>query len=181
MYPIILYTLLIYTLLGLGFLIYRYKKTLYNTHYLQSFKKNYRATRVPLIKLQIGDHFYYFLLDTGATSNILNLDAFERLPMHLKNNVFTSNNSVLGLGDNTKAKNQKLGLTLDLEHNGYKFSDTLFIIMDLSAPFSVIQSDLDGPILGLLGTQFLEKYKWIINFNDLTIWLKRKKKLRYLF
>lgn len=147
--------------------------------YTVSFRNTYKGTKVPLIRLKVRGKYYYFLIDTGANTSIIDTKFYESLPPEIKGLSVQQDVHITGIGDKVEVKDgqekvirqtkQSESITLDMQFGPYKYEDTIFVIADLRAPFTYLERILHEPVIGLLGTDFIKKYKWNINFVDMSI------------
>ena len=147
--------------------------------YSVSFKNVYKGTKVPLIRLKVRGKFYYFLVDTGANTSIIDSRDYEGLPEEIKDLAMEEQVQITGIGDTVSVQegkeqvvrkhSQTQSIALDLSFGPYKYNDAIFIIADLRAPFTQLERVLHEPVIGLLGTDFIKKYKWIIDFKSMHI------------
>jgi len=160
-------------------LIYNKKEDISKKPYTVSFKNIYKGTKVPLIRLKFKGKFYYFLVDTGANTSIIDSRFYETLPAEIKNLAMEEDVQITGIGDSidtidgkekvVRRQSQTQSIALDLSFGPYKYKNTIFIIADLRAPFSQLERVTQEPVVGLLGTDFIKKYKWIIDFESMFI------------
>lgn len=104
-----------------------------------------------------------FLIDTGATHNIVFSYVYEELPQ-----LFSPiHNTSLIIGIEGEEKNVELvETTLSFED---KETTTEFSVMDATRAVVHVQQESGIQIHGILGIPFLTQNKWILNFNKLTL------------
>lgn len=162
-----IYVAIIIFLLLVGDLALQY----YNKWKIKSLSINIKETLekvgYPLITVENNGYDAYFLIDTGANSNIINsrvIEDFSYTPIE-------GNVSMMGV----EGKNQKGELVkFDFKFkNKYNMTD-IFQVTDIKG-LDMIFSDTEFTVIGILGTPFLEKYGCIINFNDFIIYPNAKK------
>ena len=136
-----------------------------------SFRAVLNKSSLPLVEFTIGSASYYFVVDTGATTNLLD-DRFHSL-LSRDNIVSTETikHRVVGLGHTGDEQSKdSTKVTLSLKDKGIKYGDVSFMVADLFAPFEVLNASVDKPVIGILGAGFLKQYGWIIDFKNLIIW-----------
>lgn len=179
-YNFILGALAFTSIICITLLIYAIKKdSKPKTPYSVSFKNSYKGTKVPLIKLKIRNKFCYFLVDTGANTSIIDARYYNSLPDDIKQLAVEENVQITGIGDGIdnqdgkdkviRRQSQTQSIVLDASFGPYKYDNTIFIIADLRAPFMQLERVLQEPVIGLLGTDFIKQYQWIIDFKSMSI------------
>ena len=104
-----------------------------------------------------------FLIDTGATHNVLFTYVFE----HFRNEfrVLDEHQSTMGIEGNYK-ECPTIEATFSFE--GIDYTST-FTVLDATNAVAQIQEETGVQIHGILSTDFLVKNKWILDFDRLTI------------
>lgn len=104
-----------------------------------------------------------FLIDTGATHNVLYTYVFE----HFRNEfrVLDEHQSTMGIEGNYK-ECPTIEATFSFE--GIDYTST-FTVLDATNAVAQIQEETGVQIHGILSTDFLVKNKWILDFDRLTI------------
>lgn len=125
-----------------------------------SFKESMDLTNLPIITLVIDKVKLNFVLDTGSTSSVVDKTVIEGNNIsytHIKN---TTLFGLEGEGKEVCVGNFKASYK-DREY------ELLATIKDMSKPFNIIKNNTGVNISGLLGSDFFEKYKYIIDFDKL--------------
>ena len=104
-----------------------------------------------------------FLIDTGATSNVL----FSYVYEHFKEEFKTLNEkqNIMGIEGHYK-QTPIIEATFNFEGNDYT---STFSVLEASEAVTQVQEETGVQIHGILSTDFLIKNKWIINFDKLVI------------
>lgn len=104
-----------------------------------------------------------FLMDTGATHNMLFSFVYE----HLKSSFTATSekNMIMGIGGEKK---ETMQIETQLSFGGQN-SSALFSVIDSDKAVAQIQSETGVQIHGILGIPFLIDNKWILDFNNLKI------------
>ena len=104
-----------------------------------------------------------FLIDTGATSNVL----FSYVYEHFKEEFKTLNEkqNIMGIEGHYK-ETPIIEATFNFEGNDYT---STFSVLEASEAVTQVQEETGVQIHGILSTDFLIKNKWIINFDKLVI------------
>ena len=104
-----------------------------------------------------------FLVDTGATHNILFSFVYE----YLKDSfiAYREKNYVMGIDGEKK---ETMQIKTQLSFSGQN-SSALFSVIDSDKAVAQIQSETGIQIHGILGIPFLIDNKWILDFSNLKI------------
>lgn len=105
-----------------------------------------------------------FLIDTGATSNVL----FSYVYEHFKEEFKTLNEkqNIMGIEGHYK-ETPIIEATFNFEGVDYT---SVFAVVDASDAIAQVQKETGVQIHGVLGTQFLIENKWIVDFDRLTVY-----------
>ncbi|MGB3588121.1 MAG: aspartyl protease family protein [Tunicatimonas sp.] len=128
----------------------------------------------PIIKVKLNGKSAYFLVDTGSDMTILHkreANHFNFQPLQ----VSASSQQVLGLSGKRqtiyKAKNVKMII-------GSMPIKALFKTYDLSGVVSSLGSRIDLKIDGIIGSDVMKRYGFIIDYQKQTIAIKTRKSAR---
>lgn len=130
-----------------------------------SFKESMDLTGFPIVTFYIGEKKLNFILDTGSNASFINKDCIENIP-HSKINKTTC---VTGFQAD---KEEKPFAYFEFYYKEHKFEDE-FCVVDLSPSFSQIKQQSGVTLHGLLGSRFFQKYRYVINFDELIAYSKR--------
>ena len=106
----------------------------------------------------------YFVIDTGANTNVLNESMAKTLPLTYT----SSNEKILGL-NGSKHSTEEVYLTMNI--NSHEYSD-YFSILDIDPVLSRIKFESGITVSGLLGTPFLNKYHAVLHLSNNSLQLK---------
>lgn len=104
-----------------------------------------------------------FLIDTGATNNVIFYFAYE----HLKSvfNTIGRYSQIMGVDGETKETAQ-VEATLSF---GNIHTTSIYSVLDSHKAVATIQKETGIQIHGILGIPFLMQNKWILDFSNLKI------------
>ena len=122
-----------------------------------------QKTGLPLIVTSGKLKNLCFLIDTGATLNILFAYVYEHFKNEFK--VLKSKQNIMGI-DGEYKKTPVIEATFNFEGTDYTSS---FSVFDGSDAIRQMQEETGVQIHGILSTDFLVKNKWILDFDKLTI------------
>lgn len=120
-------------------------------------------TKLPIIPVEIEGKYLCFIIDTGSTCSLIDSNVVE----YFKNIITpVGEYNVSGI-DGTKHKVDVV--TLPFSFEGQSYSPKFCVKPLLLDAFKGIEAESGIQIHGLLGTDFLMKNKWIIDFDKLMI------------
>lgn len=127
--------------------------------YRMSFRETLDLTDIPIVTFKCGEKKLNFLLDTGASDSIINksvTDDIKHSPTGVRNTIYGS--------DGNK---EEVDITsIDITYRDKTYSEE-FYVKDLDAAFSNLKSDFGVNLSGVLGSSFFQKYKYIIDFDEM--------------
>ena len=137
---------------------------------IMSFRESLDLTDLPIVTFKIGgtkkpDGKFNFLLDTGCTISIIDKESSNLLPL----TIVEGESSVYGMEGNEIACSMG---ALKLLYKDKPYIE-LFQIVDMSSAFKKLKAENGVTIHGVLGTKFFEKYKYVIDFNELIAYSKK--------
>lgn len=104
-----------------------------------------------------------FLIDTGATHNIVFSFVYKELPHYFQSTQNTS--CLMGIdGTTNEVRQVKAAISFD-----DKVTTASFSVLDASSAVMQIQREHGVQIHGILGIPFLTQNKWVLDFNKLSV------------
>ena len=129
--------------------------------------KKYMPGNLPVITLTNNGIALNFLIDTG--SNISHI--IPSVLKDIKGNKIQNNNEIAGIGAIT---NESSSIEVKVKDTLSKEYDiTLVISKGLENSAKYIEQSTGVKIHGLLGTDFLQKYQYVIDFKTLEVYAKK--------
>ena len=104
-----------------------------------------------------------FLIDTGATHNIVFSYVYEGIPQYFS--ALQDTSCLMGI-EGTQQRTNQIEATISFDD---KESRVTFSVMDANAAILQIQKESGVQIHGILGIPFLTQNKWILDFNNLSV------------
>lgn len=104
-----------------------------------------------------------FLIDTGATHNILFSYVYEEIPQYFS--ALQDTYCIMGI-EGTQQEVSQVATSISFDN---RESRVTFSVMDANAAILQIQKESGVQIHGILGVPFLIQNKWILDFNTLTV------------
>lgn len=130
-------------------------------------KEGFKASHIPLVKVLFSGKEHHFLIDTGATNSVISQSVLAK---DLSNYKVVDSIQILGIGGSKSNSLPIIEEVIEVE------SDKLtsrFVVVDSWEQSRAHIKDVTGiEVSGLLGSDFFEKARWIIDLNDLVIWKK---------
>lgn len=113
-----------------------------------------------IIRLAVCDEWHNFVLDTGSDSCTIDKSVFENV-----DNIYSQCNKEVAIGDTPHGSISIFGyidipLTIDDKQVEWPFA-----ISNIHKVFEAIEKEHDIKISGLIGCDFMEYYKTIIDFK----------------
>lgn len=124
-----------------------------------SFRETMNLAGLPIVTFKQGENKFNFILDTGAFSSIIDSRVLEKLQ-------YTElEGKSIGYGiDGKEHSMSRVGIVLTYKDKDY--SDA-FRVLDMSASFDALKRDYGVTVHGLLSSSFFERYKYVLNYNEL--------------
>lgn len=131
-----------------------------------SFTDSMGRLKLPVVSLTNNGQSFNFLIDTGATLSLVDSNALDKLAytkMETTGNAYGVDGNIIPVEY----------ARIELNHKKTKFVDE-FQIMRVDA-FDNIKESNKIEIVGILGSTFLKRYDFTINYKDLIISAKKDK------
>ena len=151
--------LLTLCLIALCFIIYRKEKRAEILQRNISFIDSIRLTGFPIISLGNNGLYVNMILDTGSNRTIINTNTLKDLEYEC----LEADSQVFGLNGQTQNGGY---VRLPLYYNNQKYSIDC-CSMDMEQTFSKMKQQFGVTIHGIIGTDFFEKYKYVLDFNKM--------------
>lgn len=130
-----------------------------------SFKEGMALTELPIVTLYQGEKSFNFLLDTGSNDNVLDKAALKKIK-HLPSSGI---HRLYGIDGNVK---EVQVYTISLSYKGRDFVYD-YLVHDLSVAFKQIKDETGVTLHGMLGSKFFNKYKYVLDFDELVAYSKK--------
>ena len=127
-------------------------------------------TGLPLIAVEMNDQNICFLLDSGATLNLLDKRVYDYFNKDkLNESKATSIISNFGI-DGIETEAPRVELIFKFENGLFK---TKFTIFDTSTAFNKVEEESGIQIHGILGNEFLLENEWILDFQKRAVYSQK--------
>lgn len=104
-----------------------------------------------------------FLIDTGATHNILFSYVYEEIPQYFS--ALQDTYCIMGI-EGTQQEVSQVATSISFDN---RESRVTFSVLEANAVILQVQKESGVQIHGILGIPFLTQNKWILDFNNLSV------------
>lgn len=130
-----------------------------------SFKEGFDLTEMPIVTFQCGDRKLNFLLDTGSNNSVIDSNVLDSIPYEKRE----GSSSLFGLeGQVVTVSVCYIKLSYKGKDYGYDY-----LIKDMSQPFGQIKKECGVTLHGLLGSNFFNEFRYVLDFDSLTAYSKQ--------
>lgn len=131
-----------------------------------SFKEALDLTELPVVTFISKGRKLNFLIDTGANNSILNESVANKMKLKFEEFDDIETNTAGGNINLNKRTN------LVIKFDDKREYDECFLIADMNEAFASIKKESGVSIHGILGSNFFAKYKYIIDYDSLALYVK---------
>ena len=124
-----------------------------------SFRETMDLCDLPIVTFVNNGNKFNFLLDTGASKSVINTEVLQSMSYKETNN----SGNIYGL-DGKKYETSYVNVLLN--YRGKEYEEE-FQVLDMSAPFGNLKTDFGINVHGILSSSFFEKYRYILDYNEL--------------
>lgn len=130
-----------------------------------SFKESMDLAEMPVVTFYQGDKKFNFLLDTGSNYSHISKEAAKSI----KGTMIDTKAKVSGIGEGETSAICKT--TLSYKDKDYNID--LSVTNHLTDVFADIKKETGIQVHGLIGNQFFQEHKYILDFNELVAYSKK--------
>lgn len=127
-----------------------------------SFRESMDLVGLPIVTFSVDGKKFNFLLDTGANNSAVNRASLDVI----KHKITDYQTNLYGLEGN-KNTCRYVSIRLEYKNKVFKQFTEDFLVTDLSKAFNNLKSDFGVNLHGIIGSSFLEKYKYMIDFKEM--------------
>lgn len=131
-----------------------------------SFMEALNLTGLPVVSFKCGDKILNFLLDTGSTDSVIDKNVLDKIKYKKEEG------STLYFGIESSDIKSNI-CTIELSYKDQLFTDS-FAIADLKKTFDKLKGLTGVQLNGLIGSSFFNKYRYVIDFDQLIAYSKKK-------
>lgn len=137
----------------------------FNTHKnAMSFQAGIDLAELPVVTFYQGEQKINFLLDTGSNNCVINKEFLS----NIEHKMLDAQTNISGMEGNKQRANICV-IKMSYKDKDYEFP---YVIQDLSAVFNDIKAETGVTINGLLGSKFFNKFKYVLDFDELIAYSK---------
>jgi len=130
-----------------------------------SFKESMDLAEMPVVTFYQGDKKFNFLLDTGSNYSHISKEAAKEI----QGETIDAQAKVSGIGEGTTSGVCKTTLS----YKGADYDIDLSITDHLTDAFAAIKAETGVQVHGLIGNQFFQKHKYVLDFEELVAYTKK--------
>lgn len=124
-----------------------------------SFRETMDLCDLPIVTFLNNGNKFNFLLDTGASKSVINTEVLQSMSYKEAN----ISGNVYGM-DGKRYETSYVNVLLN--YRGREYEEE-FQVLDMSAPFGNLKNDFGINVHGILSSAFFEKYRYILDYNEL--------------
>lgn len=134
-----------------------------------SFMEAFNLTEMTIVTLFNDGHKLNFLLDTGSNDAYISKSASQIEGLSFKN-IKAEGISVTG---SMGTCNSTEAIRIPLTYKDYTYNTDLYILDSLDDSFKSIKESDGVQLHGILGTLFLQKHNFVLDFDELVAYKKK--------
>lgn len=131
----------------------------------------FKKSGFPLIKMKLKGKFCWFLLDSGANANMIFKGTGDKIFDSKTNFNIIRTDSLGGIGEETHTC---IVVEEEISFNKDKFTEEFLVCNTHSAAQQVIVDSANIEVLGILGSGFFNRARWMLDLDKLVVWSKPK-------
>lgn len=147
--------------IGIVILFHRSMKTMRDSE--MSIRESMDLISLPVVTFENNGEKYNFIIDSGANDSIINKECDIVSTPHRQSN------DVSGISGETMKCSTVL---INFKYKDKTF-ETLFNVINLNDLFNTIKENYGVTVHGILGTNFLDKYNYVIDFKDYKLYRRK--------
>lgn len=124
-----------------------------------SFRETMDLCDLPIVTFINNGNKFNFLLDTGASKSVINTEVLQSMSYKETNN----SGNIYGL-DGKRYETSYVNILLNYREREYEEE---FQVLDMSVSFGNLKNDFGINVHGILSSSFFEKYRYILDYNEL--------------
>ena len=154
--------IVIIAVVACAFLINKLEEKVSNT---MSFREALALAELPVVTFYQGDKKLNLLLDTGANISIID----KKVASTINTRETPRISKITGIGGSVK---DVAIVDIILQYKNNTFKDG-FQVTDMSSTFSAIKNATGVTIHGIIGNKFMQKYKYILDFDKMIAYSRK--------
>lgn len=130
-----------------------------------SFREAMDLAEMPVVTFYQGEKKFNFLLDTGSNYSHISKEAAKEI----QGEIMKAQAKVSGIGEGTTSGVCRTTLS----YKGADYDIDLSITDHLTDAFAAIKTETGVQVHGLIGNQFFQKHKYVLDFEELVAYTKK--------
>ena len=147
---------------GLAYLIY---KEFSKPKDFMSFRESLDLADLPIVTFKQGENKLNFILDTGANKSVINKED----ALTLKAEDLDTASKVIGIDGHVSHAPIK---NIKFNYKNKQFEEE-FQVLDISKTVKAYRTKKGVTIHGLIGNNFMQKYKYVLDFKEMIAYSKK--------
>lgn len=131
-----------------------------------SFRESLALADLPVVTFYQGEQKLNFLLDTGATLSVIDKKMVNKVKTKFNDTISKT------IGVEGKEINNIINVDIQFRYKEREFTDT-FQVIDMSSTFDSIKQSTGVNIHGIIGSTFMQRYKYILDFKEMIAYSKK--------
>lgn len=144
--------------------LYSYRVIVKPKYTKMSFKEALDLANLPIITFVNNNKKLNLLLDTGANNSVIN-------SADLQGCVYTESNTQNTLIGMDGIERVVQNVELELQYKNHIYVED-FQITDMSKAFNAVKQETGVTLHGVIGNNFLQKYKYVLDFEEMIAYSK---------
>lgn len=158
-------SLVLAAVLAVGYTVNLCENKIKTNNRKMSFRESMDLAEMPVVTFYQGDKKFNFLLDTGSNYSHISKEAAKEL----KGDIIEAQAKIHGIGEGNTTGVCKTSLT----YKGADYDINLHITDHLTDAFTSIKSETGVTVHGLIGNQFFQQHKYVLDFEELVAYTKK--------
>ena len=157
--------LTIVAVLVVGYTINLCEERIKRNNRKMSFREAMDLAEMAVVTFYQGDKKFNFLLDTGSNYSHISKEAAKEI----QGEIMKAQAKVSGIGEGTTSGVCRTTLS----YKGVNYDIDLSITDHLTDAFAAIKTETGVQVHGLIGNQFFQKHKYVLDFEELVAYTKK--------
>lgn len=157
--------LIIAAVLAVGYTVNLCEDKIKRNNRKMSFRESMDLAEMPIVTFYQGDKKFNFLLDTGSNYSHISKEAAKEI----QGETMEAQAKVSGIGEGTTSGVCRTTLS----YKGANYDIDLSITDHLTDAFAAIKAETGVQVHGLIGNQFFQKHKYVLDFEELVAYTKK--------
>ena len=157
--------LIIAAVLAVGYTVNLCEDKIKRNNRKMSFRESMDLAEMPVVTFYQGDKKFNFLLDTGSNYSHISKEAAKEI----QGETMEAQAKVSGIGEGTTSGVCRTTLS----YKGDNYDIDLSITDHLTDAFAAIKAETGVQVHGLIGNQFFQKHKYVLDFEELVAYTKK--------